>query len=210
MAAIAKHVAIKTAAVAAAATASNSANAGGIAAMRAELIFYTLLAGGGAVTAEVANAPDITTKALMVLAGTLFGAVAAMFTAQNANPKHRRHRGLVSISAGPIFAYIALAFWPENARFDPREWIAIVAAAAAYFSWMLVRMIHKRQDAIEQEIGRRIDDVAEKAGVPKYRKRRSEDGRTVLRFIGILAGIALLIFACWIGWFFWLVSNVGH
>lgn len=133
--------------------------------MRAELVIYSTLASVGALGAEVTDAPDFATKAIMITAGTLLGAMAASFTVPNASIRHRVTRGLLSLSAGPVFAYIALAFWPESARFDSREWILLVAATTSYFAWLLVRWVQRRRGAIEE----RLDQVADDMGVPKRR-----------------------------------------
>lgn len=163
--------------------------------MRAELVVYAALASVGAATAEAVQAPDFATKAIMICAGTLLGSVAAAFLVPNASPKHRAQRGLLSVSAGPVFAYIALALWPENSRFEPREWIVVVAATTSFCAWMLLRWIQKRRGAIEE----RLDEFADGMGVPKRRDR--ESGRASPRLIGWLvlaAALAHGIAACFL------------
>lgn len=172
--------------------------------MRAELTVYAVLASAGAGAAEALQAPDFATKAIMIVAGTLLGAVAAAFTVPNASTKQRAARGLLSISAGPAFAYIALAFWPDSGRFDPREWILVVAFSTSYFAWMLVHWVQKRRGALED----RLDEFADGLGAPKRRDR--EGGRSILRFILWLLGLSLLAAAAYVIWFFWLLANAGH
>ncbi len=163
--------------------------------MRVELIVYAALASAGAATAEAVQAPDFATKAIMIVAGTLLGSVAAAFAAPNASPRHRAQRGLLSVSAGPVFAYMALALWPENSRFDPREWILVVSAATSFSAWMLLRWIQKRRGALEEK----LDDLADGMGLPKRRDR--ESGRAAPRLIGWLvlaAALAHGIAACFL------------
>lgn len=142
--------------------------------MRAELVVYAALASLGAAGAEAIAAPDFATKAVMILTGTLLGTVASAFVFANASAKQRAVRGMLSISAGPVFAYVALAYWPENSKFDPREWIIVVAAVTSFFAWALVRWVQKRQTAAEQ----RLDDLADEAGLPRPRRKvRAQDER---------------------------------
>lgn len=163
--------------------------------MRVELIVYAALASAGAAAAEAVQAPDFATKAIMIVAGTLLGATTAAFAVPNARPKHRIQRGLLSLAAGPVFAYLALALWPDNSRFDPREWILVVSAATSFSAWMLLRWIQKRRGALEE----RLDDFADGMGMPNRRDR--EGGRAAPRLIGWLvlaAGLAHGIAACFL------------
>lgn len=138
--------------------------------MRVELAVYTALAAGGAVVADAVHAPDFATKALMILCGTLLGAVAAAFAFDNASGKERASRGLLSLSAGPIISYVALSMWPTHSSFDPREWVIVISGAAAFAAWALVRWMQKR--AVIDSV---LDAAAEKVGLKTNKRRRKPE-----------------------------------
>ncbi len=136
--------------------------------MRAEIIIYNLGAGLSAVVAQSAGNNEWALKWAMVLVGTMFGSMAAAFAFPNAKDESRRNRAVVSLTAGPVFSLIALAIWPSHSSFDSRDWIVILAAAASFFSWALVRWVQKRSAGAEVV----LDEMADRAGIPKAHARR--------------------------------------
>jgi len=138
--------------------------------MRVELAVYAVIAAGGAAVADVVDAPDFATRALMILCGTLLGSVAAVFAFDNASGKERASRGLLSLSAGPIISYVALFMWPTHGSFDPREWIIVISGSAAFAAWALVRWLQKR--AVIDSL---LDTAAEKVGIKTNKRRRKPE-----------------------------------
>jgi len=168
MAATPDHTSRITSAALAAAAATHSTHAtAGVLAMRVELAVYAVIAVGGAAVADVVDAPDFATRALMILCGTLLGSVAAAFAFDNASGKERASRGLLSLSAGPIISYVALSMWPTHGSFDPREWIIAISGSAAFAAWALVRWLQKR--AVIDSV---LDAAAEKVGLKTNKRKR--------------------------------------
>lgn len=138
------------------------------------------------------------------VAGTIVGALLGGLHLRNGGWLQRLMRGLMCAGGGLLLAPFAIAQIPR-ASSTPEWWHAFAASGiAAFVAWIVV-----------EEAGPLVRDEFDAWRERRRERRRGargqrQDGRALLRFIALLLALALLAFALWLGWFFWLMGKAGH
>lgn len=132
--------------------------------MRAEAVIGTAGQMLAYLAMQATDGPDLVTKVIAICAGCSLGALVASVLADRATTAQRVRRFVVSFGSGAVLSLVALWMWPTRAGIDPREWIVVVAAIAAFAGWHVVR---KADDRVRSSAGAVVDRAAERIGLTR-------------------------------------------
>lgn len=135
--------------------------------MRAELVIGTAGQMLAFVAMQATDGPDLLTKTIAICAGCSLGALVASVLADRATTAQRIRRFVASFASGAVLSLVALWMWPTRAGIDPREWIVVVAALAAFGGWHVVRKADERVRSSAEAV---VDRAAQRIGLAKEPK----------------------------------------
>lgn len=114
--------------------------------------------------AAVPEPPDLMVKAIAILSGAALGALVAATLSDRYTLKQRVLRLVSSFSSGAGLSVVALWLVPGRDGVDPREWVFVVAMAAAFIGWHIMRKVDSRADRIaDRVVDRALDEALGKA-----------------------------------------------